>query len=110
MIIQGAEKLKESLTNYPFHQRKAVFNENGILIFPASTQHNTMKADGISYEDDYKGNALAVVFDAMKFKIRFHSAFPQERVIRILKELLMQDGLTSLRGLSATYHGEALRH
>jgi len=39
-------------------------NEIGILIFPASAQHATVKADGISYEDDYKGNALAAVFDA----------------------------------------------
>jgi len=108
VIIRGAENLQETLTKYPLQQQKAVFNEHGMLIFPVSIQHNTVKAEGISYEDEYRGNALAAVFDGVKFDIRFHKAFSKERVTLVLTTLLSQDALAPLRVLTKTYHGKPL--
>jgi len=108
MQIVGATHLEAELKAEPLRQHKAVLNESGILIFPASTQHASMKADGISYEDDYQGNALAVVFDAHKFEIRWHREFTDERVRLLLKRLRASPELSFLTTQSVTYQGKAI--
>jgi len=110
MQIIGATHLEVELKAEPLRQHKAVLNETGILIFPASTQHATMKADGISYEDDYKGNALAAVFDARKFEIRWHSEFSEERVRLLLKIFGASPELSFLRAQSVTYQGKTIQN
>jgi hypothetical protein len=108
MQIVGATHLKGELKAEPLRKHKAVLNETGILIFPASTQHATIKADGISYEDDYKGNALAAVFDAHKFEIRGHREFSDERVRLLLKKLSESPELSFLNSQSVTYQGKTI--
>lgn len=108
MQIIGATHLDAALKAKPFCQHKAVFNETGILIFPASAQHATMKADGISYEDDYQGNALAAVFDAHKFEIRWHREFSNERVGILLKKLRENPELSFLNAQLVTYQGKTI--
>jgi hypothetical protein len=108
MIAIGAEDLTAQLTAEPLRQHKALLNDAGIVIFPASTQHATVKAHGISYEDDYRGNALAAVFDAHKFEIRWHRDFSADRVKQLIAELHKLPELAVLRGLSVTYQGKVL--
>ena len=108
MQIVGATHLEVELKAESLRQHKAVLNEVGILIFPSSTQHATMKADGISYEDDYRGNALAAVFDARKFEIRWHREFSQERVRLLVKKLAESPELSFLSAQSVTYQGKPL--
>jgi len=108
MRIIGATHLEVALKAEPLRQHKAVMNEIGILIFPASAQHATVKADGISYEDDYKGNALAAVFDARKFEIRWHREFSNERVRLLLKILRASPELSFLSAQSVTYQGKTI--
>ena len=59
---------------------KFVLNENGILFFPTSQQHRDSKIDGLSYEDDYRGNAVAGLITFQHVEIRFHSAFSDDRI------------------------------
>src|ERR1022692_4554577 len=108
MTVIGAENLAERLKAEPVRQLKALLNENGIVIFPTSLQHATIKLHGISYEDDYKGNALAVIFDGQKFEIRWHPDFTETRVKLLLKDLWKHPELGALKELSVTYQGKPI--
>ena len=108
MIVIGAEDLAVRLAAEPLRQQKALLNEAGIVIFQASTQHATVKVQGISYEDDYLGNALAAMFDANKFEIRWHRDFSADRVKQLVVELCKLPELASLEGLSVTYQGKPI--
>jgi hypothetical protein len=59
---------------------KFILNESGILFFPATQQHRDTKTDTLSYEDDYRGNAVAGVVTGERVEIRFHSAYSDERI------------------------------
>ncbi len=53
----------------PFYTLKMVFNDQGAIFFPVSAKHRDMKAPGISYEDDYKGNAMAALVSPRTIEI-----------------------------------------
>jgi len=97
MIVIGAENLEEKLKSEPLRQHKALLNETGIVIFPVSVQHSTVKIHGVSYEDDHAGNALAVIFDGHKFEIREHHQFSAGRVKLLVEQLRQQPGLAARR-------------
>ncbi len=61
-----------------------MFNENGVIFFAAGKQHRDMQTAGISYEDNYKGNALAALLSKGMIEIRYHREFPDGRVSAIL--------------------------
>ncbi len=64
-----------------------------------------MKQPGISYEDDYRGNALAAVLDGTKFEIRWHRDIALERVKAIWKALVQYSELSPLTRLQVSYQG-----
>jgi hypothetical protein len=108
MNVIGAEDLAVKLKKEPLRQRKALINETGIVIFPASVQHAAIKTHGISYEDDYKGNALAAIFDGQKLEIRWHRDFTEARVKLLLEGLRNLPALTALRHHSVSYQGKSI--
>lgn len=108
MIVTGAENLAERLKDEPLRQHKALLNETGIVIFPASIQHATIKMHGFSYEDDYKGNALAVIFDGQKFEIRWHRDFSEAKVKLLVMELWKHPELEALKEHPVTYQGKSI--
>jgi hypothetical protein len=59
---------------------KFLLNDSAIAFFPATQQHRDMKWEGLSYEDDYRGNALAGIVTSERVEIRFHKAYSDERV------------------------------
>lgn len=63
---------------------KFLLNDSAIAFFPAAQQHRDIKLEGLSYEDDYRGKALAGLATADHVEIRFHSAFSDERVRKSL--------------------------
>jgi hypothetical protein len=75
MRIVGAELLKERKGSLKF-----IMNDSGIVLFPATQQHRDVKLSGLSYEDDYRGNAVAGLISENRVEIRFHSAFSDERI------------------------------
>ncbi len=75
MLIGNLELLKNRRGTLKF-----ILNDTGILFFPAAQQHRDFKMQGMSYEDDYKGNALAGIVSADHVEIRFHKAFSDDRV------------------------------
>ncbi len=107
MIVCGAEHL-EDLTAGRVYDVKMVFNDHGAVVFPAKRQHREMKAEGISYEDDYRGNALAAMIRRNTIEIRFHRAFDDRAVAGIVSQLLATPEFVCLSNAQVTYRGRAL--
>ncbi|MEQ8845230.1 MAG: hypothetical protein RIB58_10285 [Phycisphaerales bacterium] len=81
MILFGVDTL-EALASGELHHAKLVFNDRGFIAFPTPIQHNTMKAEGISYEDNYAGTALAAILKPGAIAVRFRRGFGDEAVDR----------------------------
>ena len=77
------ELLKEPRGSFKF-----ILNDSAIAFFPSAQQHRDVKLEGLSYEDDYRGNALAGVVTPERVEIRFHRAFSDERVKSIWSRVL----------------------
>ena len=107
MLLSGVEFLASQVARGPF-SAKMVFNANGALFFRADQQHRDQKASGISYEDDYAGNALAAMLSPGKVEIRWHRDFSDQRVAEIIGALLAQPPLSFMKGWQVTYQGRAL--
>ncbi len=108
MLVLGAEILSQWLSSGTPFAGKVIFNQRGAIFFSVSRQHRDMKADGVSYEDDYKGNALAAMLAPGKIEIRFHKSYTDGVVASIVAELVGQPELRALRGWSVTYQGRVL--
>ena len=98
----------DSLMEQEHFTAKMVFNANGAIIFTVGEQHRDQKAAGISYEDDYAGNALAAMLTPGRIEIRYHRDFPDQRVADIILRLLGQPVLSHLRGWRVTDQGRTL--
>jgi hypothetical protein len=107
MHIAGVEHIQAFLDRSA-SAVKVVFNTNCAIFFPASEQHRDQKAPGISYEDDYQGNALAGTLFADRIEIRFHRGFSEAQVANLLATLASQPGLSLLQNCQATYQGRAV--
>jgi hypothetical protein len=84
MNVTGIELLKEARGSLKF-----ILNDSGIAFFPATQQHRDVKTSGLSYEDDYRGNAVAGLITPERVEVRFHSAFSDERIRGIWSRVLM---------------------
>jgi hypothetical protein len=69
---------------------KFILSESAIFFFPVTQQHRDMKVHGLSYEDDYRGNAVAGLVTPAGVEIRFHKAYSDERIRAIWSKLRMQ--------------------
>lgn len=97
-----------SASSQPGFSAKMVFNKNGALIFPATQQHREMKAENISYDDNYKGNALAAMLSRGLIEIRFHKSFSDAAVARLVSSLLQTPEMAFMKGWRVTYQGRPI--
>ncbi len=107
MLVVGVEHLLALLEATAF-ESKVVINEQGAVFGPVSSQHRDLKAEGISYADDYKGNALAAMLGPGRIEVRFHKAFSDDDVGRLIRALSAESNLGFLREWRATYQGRTL--
>ncbi|MFZ4574220.1 MAG: hypothetical protein ACOYN0_07465 [Phycisphaerales bacterium] len=107
MFVRGAEHLEEVIAGRVY-DAKMVFNDRGAIVFPAKRQHREVKAEGISYEDDYRGNALAAMLRRDTIEIRFHGAYDDRAVARIVSQLLAMPELACLTKAQVTYQGRPI--
>lgn len=110
MNVYGLDALKSVQSAVDF-QLKAILNDSddlSVAFFSAHSQHREMKIGGLSYEDDYRGNALAAMVSRGKLEIRFHKAFPDSRVRELIQRIKSHPDLESLRDYAVTYQGRAL--
>jgi len=68
---------------------KFIANEDAVLFFPDHQQHRSAKIAGVSYEDDYKGNAVAGIVNGEQVEIRFHAAFSDNRILNLWTLILV---------------------
>lgn len=58
MKVTGIESIKHYIEQ-PGCFVKCLLTDSDAVFFPGSIQHRDVKRDGVSSEDDYRGNALA---------------------------------------------------
>jgi len=107
MYLSGTELIR-GLAEQDGFSAKMVFNDKGAIFFPSSQQHRDNKGPGISYEDNYEGNALAAMLSPGKIEIRFHKGFSDERVTNMVRDLLGSPELALMSDWTVTYQGRAL--
>ncbi len=87
---------------------KCIVNSSAAIFFPGTIQHRDMKSEGVSYEDDYLGNAMAATITPGKIDIRFHQNYPDDTVRSIFDELLGLPDLSWASGFTVRYQGRML--
>ena len=87
---------------------KFILNESGILFLPATQQHRDTKTDTLSYEDDYRGNAVAGIVMADRVEVRFHKAFSDDRIRSIWRRVLSSPERASARLGRLYYQGREI--
>src|SRR5688500_2547899 len=107
MNVSGIDYARE-LANGSRATAKVIFNASGAIVFPASEQHRDQKTVGVSYEDDYKGNALAAMISKRQMEIRFHRNFSDAQVESVVSSLLQHPELSFIREYRVTYQGREL--
>lgn len=107
MHITGAQHL-DALISCKAHDLKMVFNASGAILFQSSRQHREMKGEGISYEDNYAGNALVAMVRRDAIEIRFHQKFADTQVATIVAALLALPEFAPLVSAAATYQGRVI--
>lgn len=91
------------------HDAKLVFNERGVIVLPGDLQHREFKAEDISYEDNYIGNALAAMIRRDAIEIRYHKSFSDRDVTRIIAPVLALDAFEPWRTSRVTYQGREIK-
>ena len=87
---------------------KFILNDSGIYFFPAAQQHRDTKAHGLSYEDEYRGNAVAGLVMPGRVEIRFHKAFSDERIRSLWRGVLASPELAKARLGQLYYQGREM--
>jgi hypothetical protein len=87
---------------------KCVLNSSAAVFFPGTIQHRDVKQEGVSYEDDYRGNAMAATITPGMIDVRFHRDYPDEMVKSIFKRLLVLAEMEWARGFTVRYQGRVL--
>ncbi len=87
---------------------KCIVNSSGAIFFPGTVQHRDVKRESVSYEDDYRGNALAATITPGKIDIRFHQNYPDDTVRSIFEELLGLPNLAWATSFTVRYQGRTL--
>ena len=104
MKVHNVELIRQLVEQGEF-SAKMVFNAKGALFFPVTNEHRDMKVEGISYEDDYKGDAMAAMLAPGKIEIRFHEQYSDTRVGDIVSSLLSDPSLLFMKEWRVTYQG-----
>ena len=103
MKVIGAELLERQATV------KFVMNGGAIVFFFATQQHRDIKSDGVSYEDDYRGNAVAGIVSPARVEIRFHKAYSDDRIRTLWCEVLATPEMADRSLGTLVYQGREIR-
>ena len=109
MIVYGFDSIAPLLENdgYLF---KLLANENGVVLFPHTTEHRDATQPGIKYADDSRGNALAAMVKPNRIEFRFHLGFSDERVKQLAKRILALPEFQFAADSAITYQARTLIH
>jgi hypothetical protein len=103
MHTSGIELLKERHGSLKF-----ILHDSGIVFFPAAQQHRDIKTAGLSYEDDYLGNAVAGTITPQRVDIRFHRAYSDERIRALWSRVVKVPEIAAVSLGQLYYQGRAI--
>ena len=107
MKLVGFDRIQDSISQ-PGFSFKVVLNETAAIFLRIGDQHRDFKVEGVSYEDDYAGNALAATVSEDRIDIRFHRAFSDERARGLALLLLSAPEMEFVNGTPVYYQGRKL--
>jgi hypothetical protein len=100
--------INDALLTQPRGTLKFILNESGIIFFSGTQQHRDIKLHGLSYEDDYGGNAVAGLVLPERVEIRFHNAFTDDRIRTIWRTVLKIPALGNAKFGQLYYQGREI--
>jgi hypothetical protein len=106
MEIINPELLKQALAKAS--SVKFILGDSTIVFFPVTQQHRDMKSNGLSYEEDYRGNAVAGLITPAGVEIRFHQAYSDERIRALWSRLRALPELADARLSPLVYQGREI--
>ncbi len=107
MQLSGVDFIRDLSESGGF-SAKMVFNDQGAIFFSTRQEHRDQIAPGISYKDNYEGNALAAMLMPGKIEIRFHREYDDRRIKQLVEKLLAADELSFMRRWAVTYQGRPI--
>ena len=87
---------------------KFILNESGLVFFPAKQEHRDIKLPGLSYEDDYRGNAVAGLVLPERVDIRYHQHFSDERIRNLWSRIVTLPEIARARLGPLYYQGREI--
>ncbi len=87
---------------------KFILADAAVVFFYASQQHRDLKCHGLSYEDDYMGNAVAGLVTGGGVEIRFHRDYPDGRIQELWQRVLSSPELAGWKPGRLTYQGREI--
>ena len=107
MNVLGISTIAEESTREGYFV-KCIITKTVALFFPGTIQHRDMKQGGASYEDDYRGNAMAATITPGRIDVRFHEAYTDHTVEDIFRTLLRMPEMGWATTFSVRYQGRHL--
>lgn len=108
MVIINPELLRNALASHGVTV-KFLLGEGVIVFFPVTQQHREIKSHGLSYEDDYRGNAVAGLVTSSGAEIRFHRDYSDDRIRALWTKLRALPEFADLRLSRLSYQGREIR-
>ncbi len=107
MKALGLESIAQEISTEGYFV-KCIINSSTAVFFSGTIQHRDIKREGVSYQDDYSGNAMAATITNGQIDIRFHKNYADDRVEFIFKTLLELPDMNWAEGFSIRYQGRTL--
>jgi len=107
MKVFGLESISQELATDGYFV-KCIFNSSVAIFFQGTVQHRDIKRDGVSYEDDYRGNAMAATITPGRIDIRFHRAYSDDSVRLIFQKILSLPELNWASEFLVLYQGRLI--
>jgi hypothetical protein len=107
MQVYGLDSIRVELDSGGYVV-KLIAHEHAAAFFSRAAEHREIKVQGLNYEDDSKGNALAAMMSPGRIDFRYHRAFSDERVKRIALAMLNHPDLRFAQEFQVTYQGRVL--
>lgn len=107
MKIVGLESITVELNSDGYFV-KCIGNASTVVFFSGTIQHRDMKVAGISYEDDYLGNAFAATITPGVVDVRYHKSYSDAAISRIFRALLAVPEMDWCTGFLVRYQGREL--
>ncbi|TWU18541.1 hypothetical protein Poly21_07050 [Allorhodopirellula heiligendammensis] len=107
MNVTGLECVGASIDQEGYLM-KLIANETAAHFFPYTTEHRDIRIQGLNYEDDSAGNALAAMVKPGVIEFRHHRAFSDQRVRQIAVRLIAHPVGEFASSFSIHYQGRIL--